>query len=340
MRRRRFFALALGVMVAGGCGGANGSGAAPAGRLTIVAPAARGRGWDQAARALATILTEDGLVGAAEVSNRPGGVDTATLTAFGAAGGPFTRGGTVLLTGVPMLAGAETADVASVLAATTPLARLAGDWAVLVVAPNSLLRTFEDFAAVLRRNPAELTVGGGVDGGSDHVLYGMIGKCLGVDVRLLDYAGYPTDAEAVEALGEGRVAALLGSAGSLLPEIAVGRLLPLAVSSGERIDGIDAPTLMEREVRVKYADWCGVFGPRGMSPQDRDEVAALCGRIDASPRWQAVCAANGWNRACLSGDDFRQWLVTETRRARGVLGELGLLSSFDTSCWGGCVRRH
>ncbi|MEV7012670.1 tripartite tricarboxylate transporter substrate-binding protein [Streptosporangium sp. NPDC051022] len=340
MHRRRFFALALGVMAATcGCDRLGDSGAAPAGRLTIVVPAPRGQGWDQAARALAAILTGDGLAGAVEVSNQPGGVGAAALSAF-AARGPFARDGRLLLAGMPVVAGAEIANVASVMAATTPLARLVGDWTALVVSTNSLLRTFEDFAAVLRRNPAELVVGGRLDGGSDHVLYGMIGKCLGVDVRLLDYAGYPGGAEGVEALQEGRVAALLGSARAFLPEIAAGRVRPLVVSSSERIDGIDAPTLMEREIRLEYADWCGVFGPRGMSPRDRDEAVALCDRIDASPRWQALCAANGWNRVYLSGDEFRQWIVTETRRTRGVLGELGLLSSFDTSCWGSCVGRH
>ncbi|MEV4097381.1 Bug family tripartite tricarboxylate transporter substrate binding protein [Streptosporangium saharense] len=339
MHRRRFLALALGVMVAGGCGDMGAPGTGRAGRLTIVAPVARGRRWDHAARALAAILTGEGMVGAVEVSSA-GAPGMAALTAFAALRGPFAREGRVFLAGMPMLAGGETADADSVLAASTPLARLAGDWAVLAVSPNSLLRTFEDFAAALRRDPAKLVVGGGVAGGSDHVLYGMIGKCLGVDVRLLDYAGYPTESEAVEALDEGRVAALLGSAGSLLPRIATGRLLPLAVSSGERIDGIDAPTLLEREVRVEYADWCGVLGPRAMTPEDRDEAVALCDRIDASSRWQAVCAANGWHRAYLSGDDFRQWLVTETHRTRAVLNELGLLSASDTNCWGGCAGRH
>ncbi|GAA3104676.1 Bug family tripartite tricarboxylate transporter substrate binding protein [Streptosporangium carneum] len=339
MRRRRFFVLALGVMAAGGCGGTGRSGAVLSSRLTVVASAPRGQGWDRAARALAAALEGDGLVGAVEVSDQSG-TGAASLAAFTAARGPFAREGRVLVTGTPVTADAESADVASVMEATTPLARLAGEWAALVVPAGSLLGTFEDFAAVLRRNPAELVVGGRLEGGSDHVLYGMIGKCLGVDVRLLEYAGYSTGAEGVEALREGRVAALLGAARSFLPEISAGRVRPLVVSSGERIDGIDAPTLKEREVRLEYADWCGVLGPRDMSPADRGEAVALCERIDASPRWRAVCAVNGWNRACLSGDDFRHWLVAETRRSRGVLNELGLPNTSDTSCWGSCVGRH
>ncbi|MFJ2029580.1 Bug family tripartite tricarboxylate transporter substrate binding protein [Streptosporangium sp. NPDC087985] len=338
MHRRRFFALALGVMVAGGCG-AGGSPAPTAGRLTVVAPAARGQGWDRAARALAMVLTGDRMARTVEVSNYPGGLGAAALGAFPAAHDPFMREGRLLLTGMPMVAGAEIANAASVVKSTTPLARLVGDWAALVVPAGSRLRAFEDFAAALRRDPAKLTVGGRMDGGSDHVLYGMISKCLGVDTRLLNYAGYSSGAEAAQALQDGRVAALLGSARSFVPEIAAGRLRPLVVSSAERIDGIDAPTMMELDIRLEYTDWCGILGPRGMSSEDRDAAVALCDRVDASPRWRAVCVANGWNRVYLSGDDFRQWLVTETGRTREVLNELGLLSTFSTSCWGSCVRR-
>nr|BFE80909.1 hypothetical protein GCM10020093_035100 [Planobispora longispora] len=96
---------------------------------------------------------------------------------------------------------------------------------------------------------------------------------------------------------------------------------------------------MELEIRLEYSDWCGVFGPRRMSAEDYDAAVGLCDRLDASPRWQALCAREGWDRVYLSGDDFRQWLGTETRRTREVLYDLGLLSASDTNCGVGCATR-
>ncbi|SNS33539.1 putative tricarboxylic transport membrane protein [Streptosporangium subroseum] len=339
MRRRGFFAFAAGIMVVAGCGSTRTSGASTANRLSIIAPMAHGQSWDLAVRTLATVLVEAKLARTVGVSNHPGGLDAATMNTFSAAHGPFMSDGQLLLTGMPMVAGAEITNAAAVVDSTTPLARLIGDWAALVVPANSNLRTFDDFVAVLRRDPAGLVVGGRSTGGSDHVLYGMIGKCLGVDARLLEYSGYPGWSETVEALYDGRVAAILGSARSFKKEIAAHRMRPLVVSSGQRIDGIDAPTLMELEVRLEYSDWCGLLGPRDMRPEDRDAAVALCDRLDATPRWQEVCAANDWNRVYLSGEDFRQWLVTETGRTRGVLYDLGLLKSSSTRCRGGCVKR-
>jgi len=338
MRRRGFFTLAAGALIAAGCG-ANDDADSVVRRLFVLEPAADGHGWDKIAGRLATVVVQSGLARTAMVVERGGALGSTPRDAFGAFRGPFAREGRLLVTAMPMVAAAEIANTTAVVNAATPVARLVGDWAVLVVPSDSRLRTFEDFAAQLRRNPAGLAIGGRSEGGSDHVLYGMIGKCLGVDTRLLEYAGYPVPEDAVEALHVGRVAALLGSARALRSEIIAGRLRPLAVSSGGRIDGIDAPTLMEVDVRLEYSDWCGLLGPKEMSPGDRDAAIALCDRLDAAPRWRSLCAAHGWSRVYLSGDDFRQWLSTETARARGVLHELGLLKSSDTSCGGSCVRR-
>ncbi|WP_344978564.1 tripartite tricarboxylate transporter substrate-binding protein [Streptosporangium fragile] len=333
-------ALVAGMMAAAGCGSTSGSAGAAVDRLSVVAPVSRGQSWEAVPRTLAAVLTRSRLARTVQVVDRPSGAGSAATDGLGPLRGPFVREGRVLVAGMSLVAGAEIAGSVPLVNATTPLARLVGDWASLVVPDDSRLRSFDDFAAELRRDPAALSVGGRLEGGSDHVLYGMIGKCLGVDARLLDYAGYLTAADAVEALHLGRVAALLGSVRSFRAGIAAGRLRPLVVSSGERVDGVDAPTLLELDVRLEYSDWCGLLGSARMAEEDRDAALALCDGIDADPAWRARCAANGWSRVYLGGDGFRQWLSTETARTREVLRDLGLLKSSDTTCWGGCVGRY
>ncbi|GAA3447730.1 Bug family tripartite tricarboxylate transporter substrate binding protein [Planomonospora venezuelensis] len=357
MRRRRFLTLTAGVAAAAaGCGltGAGGGAGVPmTGRLSVAVPPVRGQRWARLARALAEVAAGDGLAAQAGVASgggpdAGGGTGGAPVAAAGAppvavagAGGrpgaapgapgvSFAMEGRLLLTGMAVVTAAELSGGPSVAGQATPLARLVGDWAALVVSTGSPLRSFEDFAAALRRDPAGLVVGGRTAGGPDHVLYGLIGKCLGVDTRLLDYAGYPGLADASEALHGGRTTALLGPARSFAAEVAAGRLRPLAVSAADRIDGIDAPTLMELEIRLEYSDWYGVLGPRGMDDGDRAAAVALCDRLDASPRWRDRCAREGWDRVHLSGDDFRTWLATETRRTREALHEFGLLSASTT----------
>src|SRR5687768_8365334 len=160
MHRRRFFGITAGVMVAAmGCGTMGGAGPPAMGRLSVIAPAARGREADRVARALASVLTGDGLARTVEVGNHPGGAGAAALAALAASrrsGAPFAREGGLLVAGMPMVAGAETSGADSAVESVTPLARLVGEWTALAVSADSRLRSFEDFAAELRRDPAGL----------------------------------------------------------------------------------------------------------------------------------------------------------------------------------------
>jgi putative tricarboxylic transport membrane protein len=106
--------------------------------------------------------------------------------------------------------------------------------------------------------------------------------------------------------------------------IRAGRLRPLAVSAPERMDRVDAPTLVESGVRLVYANWSGLVGPRTLGGRERDALLDLCRAVGDSPAWHAACARNGWAPMYLGGDDFREWLADESGRIKQVLGELGL----------------
>lgn len=231
-----------------------------------------------------------------------------------------------LMVADPALLGAAAlrGATAQLVSRTVPLARLTGEWQVLVAGPDSAFRTFDQFAAALLRDPARPRVAGGATGGPDHVLYGLTALGLGADPRLLNYASYGDGAQAVAAMLDGRAAVGIGTHRDVAPHIRAGRLRPLAVSSPERITGLDAPTLMESGVRLVYANWSGLVGTHGLGERKRDALASLCRAVADSPAWARVCARNGWAPMYLDGDDFHRWLANEARRTGRVLDELGL----------------
>jgi putative tricarboxylic transport membrane protein len=352
MRRRRFIALGAGLAAAvtAGCGTAR-----PAmTRLTIVAATSAGQEWHAVAKALAGALREAGLVRTVHVTRRhgpPAGVVTAVLgpprpNAPRTAGprAATTPGDLAdhrwLVAGLPMLAAAEMADAGDALDSAAPLARLIGDREVLVVSAASRLRGFDQFADSIKEDPGALLVAGGPAGGAEHLLFGLIAQGLGVDARRIEYAGYPGGAGAASAVLGGRAAAAIGRVREWRGRLAAGQARALAVSSADRIDGIDAPSLLESGVGVDYADWCGLLGPHGMTEEERAGAAELCDRLDGSPYWRETCRANGWPVIHLSGEGFSRWFAAEAARIRAVLRDLGLLSRPDTTCRGGCVNRH
>ncbi|MET8160495.1 tripartite tricarboxylate transporter substrate-binding protein [Sphaerisporangium sp. NPDC005289] len=318
MRRRQVLALGAGlVALAAGCADPSGSRKLGSVTLPVVVPGPSGGEADRVARALKTVAERDTLVRELRVVNRP---QYTALTEFGRA--PHPR--QVLLADPELVGTVGAARQATAFAGTTPLARLCGEWEALVVLDGSHLATFGAFADLMRRDPGRLALGGRAEGGVDHVLFGMLAQSLGVDARLLRYVAYPTSGEAVAALAKGEVGAVLAGHNGVRAALRAGGLRALAVSSPDRIPGVEAPTLLECDTHVNCANWRGLIGPGGLPEGDRAALTGMCRDLAGSPRWRELCARSGWTPLYLEGEDFRQWLRVESARLGRALGELGL----------------
>ncbi|WP_327091455.1 tripartite tricarboxylate transporter substrate-binding protein [Nonomuraea sp. NBC_01738] len=319
MRRRRFFALGLGLAAcAAGCATTSERTAGLLGPVNVVSG---GEHWEAVAKALARTMRREG------------------FPATGAAG-LSSRATTVTVTGLQALASAQINGEPSLLQATTPLARITGEVEVVVVPPNSHFKDFDGFAARLLARPEETFLAGGPQGEADHVLFGLIAQGVGADTRMVDYTGYPGVDEAAAALLGGKAAAAAGRLSEWRRRLKDGRVRALAVSSAARVDGVEAPSLLESGVRVDFADWCAVVGPKDMSQERRAAAIRMCDELTGSPQWQAACRTGGWESIPLCGDDFRTWLGSEAERTGRVLRDLGLLDTPGTTCWGGCGNGH
>ncbi|MFC4536163.1 tripartite tricarboxylate transporter substrate-binding protein [Sphaerisporangium dianthi] len=318
MRRRQVLALGAGlVALAAGCSDPPGSRKLASVTLPVVVPGPSGGEAGRVAQALKGIAERAALVGELRLVNRPSYV---ALTEFGR----VRRVRHVLMAEPELVGTVRAARQAGAFAGTTPLARLCGEWEALVVRAGSPLRSFGAFADTMRRDPAKLTLGGRAEGGVDHVLFGMLAQSLGVDPRLLRYVAYPTTQEAAAALAGGEVAVVLAGHNGVREALRTGGLRALAVSSPDRIAGVDAPTMLECDTHLYCANWRGLLGPGDLPDDDRAALIGMCHDVAGSPRWRELCARNGWTPLYLEGEDFRQWLRVETARLGRALGELGL----------------
>lgn len=318
MRRRQVLALGAGLAaLATGCGTATEGRRLTSASLSLVVPGPYGSDLDDVARAVAGVAERDGLVRAMRVADHPA---HAVLGEFARAGPP----GRMMIAEPGLVGTVRASRQAAAFAGTTPLARLCGEWEVLVVPAASPFRSFGEFAVAIRRDPDKMALAGRAEGGVDHVLFGMLAQCLGLDARLLRYLAYPTGDEAVTALAGGHVAAVLAGHNGVRDLLRAGSLRALAVSSPDRIDGVDAPTLLECDVHLYCANWRGLLGPAGLPEADRAALTGLCHDLAGSARWARICARNGWTPLYLDGDDFRQWLRVEAARLSRTLGDLGL----------------
>lgn len=292
--------------------------------LRVMAPASPGGGWDATSRFIQSVLQETGIVPSVEVFNVPGAGGTIGLAQLASA----ERGqGDLLMTmGLVMTGAVLTNDSAVTLAETTPIARLTAEYEVVAVPENSPFQTLDDLLAALREDPGAVSWAGGSAGGTDHILVGLIAQAAGVDPAQINYIPFSGGGEALAAVLGGQVSAGVTGYGEWAGSIESGDLRALALSSPERVEGIDVPTLIEQGVDVELANWRGLVAPPDLDDAERETLIGVVDALHASPEWQAVLEENNWDDFYLSGDDFAAYLESEDARVRGILVDIGLVS--------------
>ncbi len=291
-------------------------------QIQLFVPAAPGGGWDQTARTMDQVLRAEKLISGAQVTNVPGAGGTVGLPQFI---NQWKGRPNALMVGGMVMVGAIIANkAANNLSEVTPIARLTGEFEALVVPAASPFQTAQDFVAALKADPTKVPVAGGSAGGSDHILFGLIAKTVGVPATNLSYVPFAGGGEALAALLGNQVAAGISGYGEFAEQVKAGALRLLAISSDVRQEGIDAPTMKEAGIDVELFNWRAVFAPPGVTDADKAAMIALVGKMAESEAWKTELKNRNWTPILLTGDDFGKFLAEDTQRIEAILKDLGL----------------
>ncbi len=289
--------------------------------LRIIAPAAPGGGWDQTARVMQQAMQQAGIVRTAPVENIPGAAGTIGLARF--MGAERGKGDAVMISGLIMLGGIVTQRSPVTLRDVTPIARLTGEYEVIVVPSASRFRSFDEFLAAFKARPESISWGGGSAGGSDQILAGLVADAVGVEPRRVNYIAFSGGGEALSSIVGNQVSVGVNGLAELLPQIEAGTVRVLAISSAERLPGIDAPTLREQGVDVEFENWRSVVAPPGISDADRAKLEQAIDAMVRSEPWREAMTRYRWIDRYLAGEPFAQFVDREEERVRDILRKFG-----------------
>ncbi|WP_127752027.1 tripartite tricarboxylate transporter substrate-binding protein [Devosia sp. 1566] len=290
---------------------------------TIMAPAAPGGGWDQTARAMQEALQSDGISGNVQVTNVPGAGGTIGLAQFV---NQSTGNPNALIVGGYVMVGAILTNASPVtLEQVTPIARLTGEAVVVVVPAASDLQTMDDLVAKLKADPGSVSWAGGSAGGADHITAGLIAKTVGVDPTAVNYIAYSGGGEALAALLGGQVTVGISGYSEFASQIAAGELRLLAVSSDERIPGVDAPTLREAGIDMALQNWRMVAAAPGITDEQKASITADIEKMVNSQSWKTTLETKGWVDTYLAGGEFAAQLAADTAATEAILKDIGLV---------------
>jgi len=285
-------------------------------RLVVIAPASVDGGWDQTARAMRSALLKSGIVGEVEVRNSPGAGGAVGLAQF--VTGERGNGAALLVGGQVMVGAARTTHAAVSVTDTTPIARLTGDYEMIVVPAGSELRDLDDLVQALRVQPGAVAWAGGSIGGSDQLLVNAFARAIGVDPVRMDYVPFTGGGEVAEALIDHEVAIGVSGYGEFAQHLTAGRIHPLGIAAEKRLPGLDVPTLREQGVDVTLVNWRGVFAPPGISDEQRARLAAVVAAMVHTPGWREALAQHRWSDLYLPDAAFARFVEGERTLAASL----------------------
>jgi putative tricarboxylic transport membrane protein len=333
MCMRRWLRLAVGLLAvslaATACGGSRsggtsggGAGNKPVTGLRVLVPNSPGSGYDTTARAAAKAMEDAKLARNVEVFNVAGASGTVGLQRLV---NEKAKDDLLMQMGLGLVGAVYTNKSKATLNDTTPIARLIEEAEAIVVPANSPYKTLDQLVSAWKANPGKVPVGGGSSpGGPDHLTPMLFAKAAGVTPRTVNFVSYDGGGELLAALLGSKVAFGATGTSEVGEQAKAGKLRVLAVTSGARVEGIDAPTLKESGIDLVFTNWRGMVAPGGITDEQKQKLINLLTTMHDSQQWKSTLSENKWTDAFLAGAEFDTFLKSENQRVAGVLGDLGL----------------
>jgi putative tricarboxylic transport membrane protein len=322
-------ALAVAALVAialpgGATGGDDASQPYPTRRLSIMAPAAAGGGWDTTARAFQKASQDAGLDDGIEVFNVEGAGGTLGLSQLvsKSSGDPYQ----LMMTGLVMLGAIETNGSDVPLSRTTPIATLITESEGIVVPANSKYRSLDELIADFKRDPGSIRWAGGSAGSTDQLLIGELARVLGADPAQTKYVAHSGGGEANAAILSGSVDAGVSGLSEFVDQIDGGKMRLLAVSSpvDVEIGGSKPKTLRDQGVDLELTNWRAIVAPPGVSSGERERISRWVEKVLETPQWRENVERYDWTPFVKTGRELDDFVASEQKRVQTIVDDLGI----------------
>jgi tripartite-type tricarboxylate transporter receptor subunit TctC len=202
-----------------------------------------------------------------------------------------------------------------------PIARFTADPTVLVVRAESPWKTYAEFIAYVKSNPAKVSFGSSGNYGTMHVPMEQLKVATSSYMLHVPYTGA---GPAVFALLAGQVDALSTGPASVLQQIKAGKLRALAHWGEGRLAVMpDVPSFKELGVPVVYSQWAGMFAPAA-TPAPVVEKLRQAARFAAQdPRAVQALTAAGTSFQFQDAPDFERFVQTDARAMASLVQRIG-----------------
>ena len=289
----------------------------------MMIPANPGGGWDTTGRALGKALQDAGVAASVSYDNKGGAAGAIGLAQFvNASKGDANA---MMVMGAVMLGGIITGKPPVDLKQATPIARLTSEYNVFVLPASSPLKTMADIVAQMKKDPGSVKWGGGSRGATEHIAAAMIARAVGVDPAKINYVAFRGGGEATAAILGGNVTVGGSGYSEFAQYIDSGKMRAVAVTSAQRLKGINVPTLKEQGIDVEIGNWRGVYGAPGITDPQRKALTEMIVKAVKSKAWAEAMEKNAWTPALMTGKEFDEFVDKEFASLRATMVKAGMV---------------
>ena len=204
-----------------------------------------------------------------------------------------------------------------------PVSLIATGPNILVVNPNTPVKTLGELIAFARANPGKLNFGSSGPGSVAQLSGEMFKNLAKVDIV---HIGYKGGILSVQDLIAGHVQIVFSDALPVMQYIRAGRLRAIAVTSPERSPLVpDLPTCVESGLPGLVAiNWWGVLLPAGTPKQIVEKFHADLIKVMRDPGVKEKFALMGVDAVSSSPEQFAAYIKSETVKYAKLIKEAGI----------------
>ena len=168
--------------------------------------------------------------------------------------------------------------------------------AVLVVNPNSSIRSLDDLVKAARSQPGKLSYASAGVGSPAHLMSELFKSRQNIFVVHIPYTGAPA---AMNDQIAGRIDFQFANAAVALPQVKAGKVRAIAVTSTQRLSGLpDVPTMAEAGMKeFEIQQWIGLMAPKGTPAAVVNRLVSEVNTVLALNEFGQALSSSGTNSA-------------------------------------------
>ncbi len=268
--------------------------------IRMIIPFAPGGGSDVLGRVLAEKMSGE-LGVSVIVENKPG---ASSIIGTEAVAKAAPDGYTILLTNSAITSNPTFFKLPFDTQNLVAITKVANAPQLLVANPNAPFKNLKELIAYAKDNPGKVTIGTAGAGQISHLAAEMLEKSSGTEMIMVHYKG---SGGALADLIGGQINMSFGTAPGLMQHIRNGKVIPIAVSSAQRMAALpNTPSVAELLPGYDINNWFGLFAPPKTPKPVVDRIYQAINKALSNPELSKKFGDEGFDIVGVPPDRFEK----------------------------------